>query len=137
MIVDDLMAEIGEKLGTIAGLRVTPYAADSVNPPAAVVLLPDDITFDATYGRGSDEMEIPVLVLISKANDRNSHTKLAAYLDGSGAKSIKAAVDSTNANPYTAADTVTVMTATIGAFTFAAVDLLGAEFTVHVSGSGS
>lgn len=137
MDVKAVMDEIGTKLETIADLRVFPYSADSVTPPGAIVGLPDDITFDATYGRGSDSMTLPVWVLVSRNSDRAGSAELSAYLNGSGVKSIKAAVDSTNTNPYTAADTVTVVSAEPGSYTSAGVALLGAEFTVEIFGSGS
>lgn len=138
MDVKAVMAEIGTKLATISGLRVFPFTVDSVPPPGAVVGLPDDITFDETYGRGSDALTLPVWVLVAAIDDRASHAELAAYLAGSGSKSVKAAVDSKRlTNQYASCGTVTVTTATTGAFTSGGVDLLGAEFTVTVTGSGS
>jgi len=137
MDLGDVMAEIGQKLDTITGLRVYPYNADKVNPPAAIVGLPQTITFDLTYGRGSDEMTLPVFLLVARINDRSSHAELADYLNGSGSKSVKAAVDSSGTNEYTSCDTVTVQMAEPDSYTSAGTDMLGAEFTVKITGSGS
>lgn len=49
-----VMDELGAALGTIPGLRVFPYWADRITPPAAVVGWPDPLTYDATMRRGSD-----------------------------------------------------------------------------------
>jgi hypothetical protein len=137
MIVRDVMAELGEKLETIPGLRVYTYDVGKVAPPAALVGLPDDITFDATYGRGSDSLTIPVWVVVARVDALAATENLVEYLDGSGSKSVKAAVDSTTTNTYTECDTVTVVSAAVGAYTGGGVAMLGAEFTVTVTGSGS
>lgn len=137
MDVADVMAEIGSKLETIDGLRVFPYDVAKIPPPGAVVALPESVDFDATYGRGSDEMTIPVFVMVARTDSRSAHLELGAYLNGSGTKSVKAVVDSTNSNTYTACDTVTVTRAEPGYYTSGGVEMLGAEFTVHITGTGS
>lgn len=138
MNIEDVMSEIGEKLETIPQLRVFPYWADKIAPPAAIVGLPEDIKYDETYGRGSDAVTVPVWLLVSRASDRASNAQLAAYLSGSGTRSVKAAVDSKRlTNEYASCDTVTVVTAKTGTYTSSGVSLLGAEFSVQVTGSGS
>lgn len=137
MNVTEVVAEIAEKLDTIPGLRVFPYAAGKVPVPAAIVGLPDEIAFDQTFGRGMDAMTLPMWVLLSQADIKSATDRLADYLNGSGSESVKAAVDSTNTNTYSACDTVTITSAVVGSFGSGGVDYLGAEFTVQVSGSGS
>ncbi len=137
MDVKAVMAEIAGKLDTIAGLRAFGHPVGSLPLPGAVVGLPDLVEFDATYGRGSDALTFPVWVLVARGDERAAALELAAYLDGSGAKSVKTAVDSTNINGYVACDTVTVTMAETGAYTYNGVETLGAEFTVQVTGSGS
>lgn len=137
MNVQDVMDEIGEKLAAIPQLRVYPYNVDKIPPPGAIVGFPETIDYDETYGRGSDSLTVPVWVMVSRANAQSAGAQLAAYLDGSGERSVKAAVDRTNTNTYSSCDTVTVTTAKIGAYTSGGVELIGAEFTVTVTGSGS
>lgn len=138
MDVKAVMDEIGAKLETIDELRVYPYFADKVMPPGAVVGIPDDITYDESFQRGSDVLTLPVFLMVSRANDRAGSEQLAAYLAGSGARSVKAAVDSKRlTNEYTSCDTVRVQRAALGSMTSAGVDLLGVEFTVQITGSGS
>lgn len=138
MIVVDVMAEIGTKLDTISGLRVFPYWADDVPTPAAIVALPDEITFDETYGRGADRIVIPVLVLVAAISDRTGHKEASAYMDGSGASSVKAKLDSTNTNTYTSCDVVRVASAENSRYkSVAGVTLLGVNFTVEIFGQGS
>lgn len=137
MNVKAVAEELAGKLAGITGLRAFAYPVAKLPFPGAVVGLPDDITFDQTYGRGSDAMTFPVWVMVARTDDRAGALELAAYLDGTGAKSVKAALDDTTTNTYTECDTVTVVTATTGTYTYNGVDAFGAEFTVQVTGSGS
>jgi hypothetical protein len=50
MRVAQVMDELGTALESIDGLRVFPYSADRVVPPAGIVGWPDQITYDATMG---------------------------------------------------------------------------------------
>ena len=137
MDVQAVAAEIATKLDTITGLRAFGYPPGQAPFPCGVVVLPDDVTYDETYGRGSDAMTFPVFVFVSRNDDRTAALELMPYLDGSGSKSVKTAVDSTNTNAYSECDTVTVQRAETGAYTYNGVDCYGAEFTVYVTGSGS
>jgi hypothetical protein len=124
------------KLGGISGLRAFGYPVARLPFPGAVVGLPDQIAYDQTYGRGSDAMTFPVWVMVARGDERAAALELLAYLNGSGATSVKAALDSTDTNTYAECDTVTVTTAVTGAYTYNGVDSFGAEFTVEVSGRG-
>jgi hypothetical protein len=135
--VKDVMDEIAAKLGAIAELRVYPYDVDKVTPPAVLVGLPEVVTYDETYGRGMDRCEMPLFVVVSRANLRAATVSLAAYLDGSGPRSVKAAVDSSAAVAYAACDSVRVTQGVPFADRSAGVEVLGVRFTVEVSGSGS
>lgn len=136
MIVKDVMDELSTKLDGIEGLRPYPYWVDSVSPPAALVALPDDVGFDETYGRGADRMRFPVLVLVGAVSDRASHAEVSAYMDGSGAKSVKATLDSSSTNTYTSCDVVRVASAATDRYKSGGVTFLGVEFIVEVFGQG-
>lgn len=84
---------LGVRLGTIAGLRVYDYPPDAVAAPAAVVGYPDEITYDVTMARGTDSTTITVTVLVTSGSDRATRDALAPYQSGTGAASIKAAID--------------------------------------------
>lgn len=129
-----VMDEIGEALQGITGLRVFPYTADKVTPPAAIIDLPDEITYDETYDRGADGFKIPVTVVVGKVSDRASRDAIAAYVAGSGPSSVKQVVDGWN---YTEADSVTVTRCEFAVVTFAATQYLGALFDVDVLGQGA
>lgn len=86
---------IGVRLATIGGLRVYDYPPDAVAAPAAVVGYPDEVTYDETMARGTDSTIVPVTVLVTSGSDRAARDALSPYLSGTGARSVKAAVDGT------------------------------------------
>ena len=136
-IAEELAGKLAGKLAGITGLRAFGYPVAKLPMPGAIVGLPDEITFDQTYGRGSDAMTFPVWVMVARGDERAAAHELMPYLDGAGARSVKAALDSTDTNTYTECDEVTVTMAVPGTYTYNGVDAFGAEFTVNVFGSGS
>lgn len=133
MNLADVMDEIGTALEGIDGLRVFPYWADRITPPAAIVAWPDPVTYDATMGRGADQMTLPLFVLVGRFDARSTRDRLAVYLDGSGDSSVKAVLE---AHTWTSCDSVRVASATVDSYTVAAVDYLGAEFSLDIFGTG-
>jgi len=134
MNIADVMDELGTALETITGLRVFPYSATRVTPPAAIVGWPDPIEYDLTMGRGADQFTLPVFVLVGNVDARSARDALAVYLDGSATGSIKAALDG---GTYTECDSVRVASASVDAITSAGVEYLGAVFQVEITGSGA
>jgi hypothetical protein len=128
-----VMDELGAALEP-TGLRIAPYWADRINPPAALVELPETLTFDAAMRRGGDRIELLVTVAVSKADARTARDHLAPYCDGSGARSVKAAIESHTPTSY---DSARVMSAEFGVVVFNAVDYLAARFSVDIIGRGA
>lgn len=138
MNINDVQDEVAGKLDTITGLRVLAWDADSVNPPAILFELPEEYDYDLTYGRGSDEFTLPIVLLVGKTDARSARKALGDFISGSGAKSIKATVDSGDANTYTSCDTVRVRKASdIGPYRVGSVLYLGATFETRITGPGS
>lgn len=129
-----VMDQVGDALDTIDGLRVFRYPPDSLTPPAAVVDYPEDLTFDETYGRGQDRLTVPVILYVGRWTDRSSRDHLAAYCAGSGAESVKAAVE---AFAYTECDTVRVTQAEFEPHTIGGVQYVAAIFELDVAGTGA
>jgi hypothetical protein len=94
MSVSDLRTGIANNLATISGLRTTPTVPDQINPPIAVVI-PSTITYDTSFARsGGDEYEFIVTVIVGRVEERTAQNRLDAYASGSGASSIKTAIES-------------------------------------------
>jgi len=134
MILADVMTQVAQRLDTITGLRVFDYPPAKVTPPAAVVAYPDDLTFDATYGRGADRLTLPVVVVVGKASDRASRDQLAAYCNGTGTRSVKAVVE---AGEFTAFHTVRVVGAEFDVVSIAGSEYIAALFELDIFGEGT
>lgn len=91
--IEQVMQGIEARLETIAGLRVTAYIADQVNPPAAVVGVPDIPDYRLTFGRGRFRLAPTVTVLVSASLDRTGQAKLASFANPTGSTSIPAAIE--------------------------------------------
>lgn len=134
MLLSDVMDDLGQALETISGLRVFPYWARSVHPPAAIVAWPDPLNYDATMGRGSDRCEMLVMLVVGNVDSRSSRNELAAFLDGSGDRSVKRVIESHIPFAY---DSARVQRANVAVMTIAAVEFLSATFHVDVIGKGA
>lgn len=130
----DVMDEVANSMSVVDGLRVAPHDSDTVNPPMALVRWPDPIRYDVTIGRGTDSQELEVYVLTGRTDSRTARNLLGPYLNGSGPRSIKQAIDG---GTYAACDSVTVTEARVEAIDVSGVLYLAAIFTVSIVGSGA
>ena len=135
MNLDAVADELATALKTIAGLRVPAWGVEKITPPAAIIPLPERIVYDASYGRGSDHFpDLTVIVLVGQPDQRSARKAIAAYADGSGAKSVKAALE---ARTYTACDSVRVAWAEFDTARYAGGDYLAAIFHLDITGKGA
>lgn len=128
------MDDLAAALGRIPDLRVFPYWADAVTPPAAVVAWPDPLTYDSTMVRGADTAEIPIHVFVGKVDARTARDLLARYADGSGDYSVKQAIEGRKATAY---DVARVNRAEFAVSTVGGTDLLAATFYIDITGRGA
>lgn len=133
MKISGVMDELGSALESIAGLRVSPYWADRITPPAAVVAWPDPLTYDEAYDRGSDRASFLVFVMVGRVDSRSARDQLSEYADGAGPKSVKQAIDGWAATAY---DVATVQRVEFGSIAVAGTDYLAATFTIDIVGPG-
>jgi len=92
MIPSDVRDGLKTRLQTISGLRCFDLIPDQVTPPTAIVGQLD-FTFDINNARGLDQANVDVIVIVQRFSERAGQNKLDAYLSGSGATSIKAAIE--------------------------------------------
>lgn len=136
MNLADVMDQIAAQLDTIVGLRVVAYPDGAANPPCAIMAMPSQYTFDETYGRGSDQMTVPVVVLVPGEVPRAARNALAAYCQGAGAKSVKAVLEADGAG-YTAFDSARVTGIEFDAYQIGAVTYPAAIFSIDIIGKGA
>jgi len=93
---DSTVAEINDALknalATVPGLRVIDYIPDQIAPPAAFIGI-DNIDYHQSFGLGDAVHNYLITVVVGRASDRASERALFEYLNPSGARSIRAALE--------------------------------------------
>jgi hypothetical protein len=131
----DLRTGLANRLTTITGLRSSAYIPDNPQPPVAVVM-PGRITYDQAFGRGSDEYQFTIMLIVGRVADRASQTTLDGYCESSGNRSVKAAIEGDRTLGGKALDCrVTEMT-NQGSLAIGDVTYHTAEFNVSVIAAG-
>lgn len=92
MIPSNVRDGLKTRLQTISGLRCFDLIPDQVTPPTAIVGQLD-FTFDIDNARGLDLANVDVIVIVQRFSERAGQNRLDSYLSGSGATSIKAAIE--------------------------------------------
>jgi hypothetical protein len=134
----DVRAGLKTRLATIAGLNAHATAPGSIVTPCAfVVPRTPAIEFDETMGRGSDQLNFGIVLLVSRSTDQLAQEHLDPYLAGSGSSSIKAAVEGDGTLGGVADWTRVSSVASYGDIEIATISYLGARFNVEVSVDGS
>lgn len=128
-----IMDGMAAALDTIAGLRTWAWPPGKITPPAAIVAYPQTINYDATYGRGADTMIIQVVVLAGPPTERQTRDVLAGYLNGSGAASVKEALE---AAAIDTVDSLRVASVDSDVYEQGAAKYLAAIFDIEIIGSG-
>jgi hypothetical protein len=130
--ISDLRAGLATNLATIAGLRTAATVPDQINPPIAVVM-PASITYDIAFARtGGDEHEFVVMVIVGRVDERTAQNRLDAYCSGTGASSIKAAIEKDKTLGGKAMSLRVTGLRNYNQVSVADVTYLAAEFTVQV-----
>src|SRR6185312_16546119 len=87
------MEGLDARLATIDGLRHKAYVADQINPPQAVVQVPDISNYRETMGRGKVVFPFSVFLFVSATLDRVGQQKLAEFVSWTGTNSIPLAIE--------------------------------------------
>lgn len=122
-------------------LTVYAFLPDSVVVPCAFVR-PDQIAFDKTMNRGTDEITCEVILYVSRADDESAQELLDGYLAGSGPASFKTALVAARGAPGQpalggACDDVHLVSARgYRWYRHNDITYLGAELTVRCIGEG-
>lgn len=125
------------RLETISGLTVYTRAnPGQVNVPAAVIRR-GDISYDSTMARGSDDFAFVVTVVVGLADEQITEGAMDPYLAGSGANSVKAAIDGDGSLGGVAHIARVARASEDLEVTISGIAYLGVEFTVEVTASGT
>lgn len=119
-------------LETIKGLRVYELIPTPAIAPAAIVGQLD-FTFDLNNARGLDQANLDVVVLVQRLSERTAQNDLDKYLAGSGAYSIKAAIES-DLTLGGACNTLRVTSAEAGTYGSGEIEYLSYRYRLTVWG---
>jgi hypothetical protein len=119
----------------VDGLVAYDYAAEAITEPCFLVT---DVTieYDQTFGRGLDAVTVKAVVLVSRSDDRAGQKKLQAYLSGSGAASLKAAIEGDSTLGGECHDLRVVRCTGRRFYLFGERNYVGAELEVFIIGPG-
>src|SRR6266508_3862702 len=84
---------LAANLTTLPDIQVSAYMLSSPTPPAAHVVT-GPVAYDMAMGRGLDDLTFRVQVFVGLVSDIGAQQNLDAYLAGSGALSVKQALES-------------------------------------------
>jgi len=129
--ITDIRTALASQLGTIRGLRVEASVPDQPKPPTAVIL-PQGIRFDVAMGRGTDEYDFSIIVIVGRVSDRTSQSMLDSFCNSTGVQSVKACVvsDPTLGGVVQSARVTDMQN--YGALTVGDTEYLSAQFAVTV-----
>lgn len=139
--------------------RLTAAAAAAVSTPARVMTAYDywpdtpvvpaiypetvKVDFDQTMNRGLDKLTVNLRLLVARTDDREGQRMLWGYLAGSGASSVKAAIEAARGVPGVGAlsgacdDLHVAAVGEAAPFEHQGERLVGVLITVDIYGSGS
>jgi len=128
-LVTELRDGLKANLATIPGLRSSDIVPDNPQPPIAVVL-PQNIQFDNTFQRGMVTYTFAVVVIVNRVSERSGQNSLDLYVSGTGAHSIKRAIESDKTLGGKAFDVRVSDVRNYGDITVGEVNYFSAEFVV-------
>ena len=121
----------------ISSIRVYDTIDDMINVPAAV-LLPTSINFTEAMARGTDRYEFDILVVVSRTDSRSGQNQLDAFVNGSGASSIRQVIfQNSDLGQSDTSAVVTTMSDYGATYAVNGVECIGARLglTVYTKGS--
>jgi hypothetical protein len=122
---------LASNLASISGLRTSDYVPDDPKPPVAVVM-PPTIKFDLAMGRGLDEYEFVITVIVGKQSERAAQKLLDSLCAPTGAGSVKTAIESDRFLAGQCQDLRVTEMRGISSLIIDQTTYLAAEFTVQV-----
>jgi methylmalonyl-CoA mutase N-terminal domain/subunit len=129
-VADKLVAAL-ETIATLQD-RAYPYPTPNPSTPCAVVV-PAPTEFERTYASDDPEQTWTVRVLVGRGDDRSAAQRLYAYLDPTGASSIKAAIEADPTLGGTCDEVWVQGFEEPSIFNYDTGALLGVDFTVIVN----
>lgn len=143
LVLERLVAAASTAVSTPAlAMTKYDYVPDDIEPPC---IYPDGvkIEFDKTMVRGTDKLIVRLRLLCARTDDRAGQHMLYGYLAGSGASSVKAAIEAARGLPGVGAlgeacdDLHVTEVGEARWYELAGEKYVGADFVVEIYGDGA
>ena len=131
--VNAVALAIQSKLATISGLRTYNYQPEQLTPPVAYPEL-TQVVYHRTMGNSAalTQMEWLIHVIVGRYTDRTAHDLLDQYLSATGAKSVRAAIESDDTLNGVVQALILSTSADITSLTSGDAEFLQIQFTLTV-----
>ena len=129
--ISTIRNKLAVNLATVPGSRTSDYVPDDPKPPVAVVM-PPTIKFDIAMGRGLDEYEFIVTVIVGKQSERAAQRLLDSLCAPKGSGSVKTAIEIDRTLAGNCQDLRVTEMRRITSLLIDQITYLAAEFTVQV-----
>lgn len=133
------LAEVGRALQDAARVidGLNPFDnGDKVVAPPAFFVAEVDLDFDSALSVGMDVAVFNCRLLVAKADSQGARTALYGYMNRSGERSIKAALEADRTLGGVCVEVFVSKVVGPKLYTHSAIDYLGAQWTVQVTGRG-
>lgn len=127
--IPSIRAGLATQLATISGLRTSATIPDNPNPPIALIQ-PLSLQFDSAFGRGMNQFNFAVQVIVGRADERTAQNRLDAFCSSTGSASIKLAIEADKSLGGAVFDTRVTELRNYGSVIISEVVYLSAEFNV-------
>lgn len=129
-----IRTDMADRMALINGLNCYDRIADSLAEPAAVVGMPDPLTYNLTFGPTAGTYLIPVRLYVARVDAEEAQALLDAYIAPTGATAIKQALEATTVTGCWHSITV-VSVGEFGSYEVGGIAYLGCQFQVEVIAS--
>jgi hypothetical protein len=132
--IKDVMTEIAERADTIDGLRVFDRPVGSATPPALIVLYPELVTYDQTYGRGLSKLDGGFVLLVGKPFVDSTVDRMSEYAAEEGDRSLKVALET---GPNVSFDEITLVSLEFDVVSVGGVEYMAGVGKLEIFGQGA
>jgi hypothetical protein len=132
--ISELRSGIATNLRTITGLRVTDTIPDQINPPQAILSL-STVEFNKASHNALTSYTFSLTVLVARQSERSGQAMLDEFVQSTGSRSIKLAVEIDRTLGGKAFDCVCTGVTGYGVTSIGDVNYLSGEFSIIVYAS--
>ncbi len=134
MKLQDVMDEIGAVLRRLDGVEVFAFLPNDAPMPAAMVGFPGEVTYDRAMGRGMDQIQLPVVVLVGSMDEESTRNAVCEFIDGDGPRAVKAVLEQHEGETF---GRLIVRSANVQPWPNGGVTAMAAIFVIDIYGRGA